>query len=117
MAAPATAIVGYDLDFAAPCQAGAALRRKPERQLAENPEKARYMACAAPACRRLFHCRGARAGLDCGPMSGFDNAGVDKEFFAGTQIKSYFLCNLGYGVPAACAARRPPWLRRSCKIL
>jgi 3-hydroxypropanoate dehydrogenase len=30
-------------------------------------------------------------------MSGFDRAGVDREFFAGTAIKSYFLCNLGYG--------------------
>jgi 3-hydroxypropanoate dehydrogenase len=40
----------------------------------------------------------ARAlGLDCGPMSGFDRPGVDREFFAGTAIKSYFLCNLGYG--------------------
>jgi 3-hydroxypropanoate dehydrogenase len=40
----------------------------------------------------------ARAlGLDCGPMSGFDQAGVDGEFFAGTQIKSNFLVNIGYG--------------------
>ncbi|HEX5305127.1 MAG TPA: malonic semialdehyde reductase [Dyella sp.] len=40
----------------------------------------------------------ARAlGLDCGPMSGFDNAGVDEAFFAGTAIKSNFLINLGYG--------------------
>jgi len=40
----------------------------------------------------------ARAlGLDTGPMSGFDNAGVDREFFAGTNIKSNFLCNLGHG--------------------
>jgi 3-hydroxypropanoate dehydrogenase len=40
----------------------------------------------------------ARAlGLDTGPMSGFDNAGVDRDFFAGTNIKSNFLCNLGYG--------------------
>ena len=37
----------------------------------------------------------ARAlGLDCGPMSGFDNAGVDREFFTRTKIKSNFLCNL-----------------------
>jgi 3-hydroxypropanoate dehydrogenase len=35
--------------------------------------------------------------LDTGPMSGFDNAGVDRDFFAGTNIKSNFLCNLGYG--------------------
>ena len=40
----------------------------------------------------------ARAiGLDCGPMSGFDNAGVDAAFFAGTAIRSNFLVNLGYG--------------------
>ena len=40
----------------------------------------------------------ARAvGLDCGPMSGFDNAGVDGAFFAGTSVKSNFLVNLGYG--------------------
>lgn len=40
----------------------------------------------------------ARAvGLDCGPMSGFDNAGVDGAFFAGTRVKSNFLINLGHG--------------------
>ncbi|GAB2552969.1 malonic semialdehyde reductase [Rhodanobacter koreensis] len=40
----------------------------------------------------------ARAlGLDCGPMSGFDNAGVDAAFFAGTAIKSNFLISIGYG--------------------
>lgn len=40
----------------------------------------------------------ARAlGLDCGPMSGFDQAGVDAEFFAGTPVKSNFLVNIGYG--------------------
>jgi 3-hydroxypropanoate dehydrogenase len=46
-------------------------------------------------------------GLDCGPMSGFDNAGIDKEFFAGTDIKSNFLCNLGYGDPAGLHPRSP----------
>ena len=40
----------------------------------------------------------ARAvGLDCGPMSGFNNAAVDEEFFGGTKLKSNFLCCLGYG--------------------
>ena len=40
----------------------------------------------------------ARAlGLDCGPMSGFDNAKVDAEFFAGSTVKSNFLINLGHG--------------------
>jgi 3-hydroxypropanoate dehydrogenase len=50
----------------------------------------------------------ARAlGLDCGPMSGFDNAGVDKEFFAGTHIRSNFLCNLGYGDRTGMLPRGP----------
>jgi 3-hydroxypropanoate dehydrogenase len=40
----------------------------------------------------------ARAlGLDCGPMSGFDNAGVDAAFFSGTTIKSNFLISIGHG--------------------
>ncbi|KZC18003.1 nitroreductase family protein [Rhodanobacter sp. FW510-R12] len=40
----------------------------------------------------------ARAvGLDCGPMSGFDNAGVDAAFFAGTAVRSNFLISIGYG--------------------
>ena len=46
-------------------------------------------------------------GLDCGPMSGFDNAGVDAEFFKGTEFKSNFLCNLGYGDPAGLHPRSP----------
>ena len=37
-------------------------------------------------------------GLDVGPMSGFDNAGVDAEFFAGTSVKSNFICALGHGI-------------------
>jgi 3-hydroxypropanoate dehydrogenase len=50
----------------------------------------------------------ARAlGLDTGPMSGFDNAGVDREFFAGTNIKSNFLCNLGHGDGEKLFARSP----------
>lgn len=50
----------------------------------------------------------ARAlGLDTGAMSGFDNAAVDAAFFAGTAIKSNFLCNLGYGDPAGLFPRSP----------
>jgi 3-hydroxypropanoate dehydrogenase len=50
----------------------------------------------------------ARAlGLDCGPMSGFNNAAVDAEFFAGTETKSNFLCNLGYGDPSGLRPRSP----------
>ncbi len=50
----------------------------------------------------------ARAlGLDCGPMSGFDNAGVDAEFLAGTNWKSNFLCNIGYGSDENLFPRSP----------
>lgn len=50
----------------------------------------------------------ARAlGLDCGPMSGFDNARVDEAFFAGTHVKSNFLINLGYGDDSALFDRSP----------
>lgn len=50
----------------------------------------------------------ARAlGLDAGPMSGFDNAKVDQEFFSGTQIKSNFLINIGYGDASGLFPRSP----------
>jgi 3-hydroxypropanoate dehydrogenase len=53
----------------------------------------------------------ARAvGLDCGPMSGFDNAGVDAAFFAGTAIKSNFLINIGYGDASRDLFARSPRL-------
>ncbi len=46
-------------------------------------------------------------GLDCGPMSGFDQAGVDAEFFADTTIKSNFLVNIGYGTTENLHPRSP----------
>jgi len=46
-------------------------------------------------------------GLDCGPMSGFNNAKVDVEFFAGTSIKSNFLCALGCGDASKLRPRSP----------
>lgn len=50
----------------------------------------------------------ARAmGLDCGPMSGFDNAKVDAAFFPDGRWKSNFLCNLGYGDASKLYPRNP----------
>ena len=50
----------------------------------------------------------ARAlGLDCGPMSGFNNVGVDAAFFTGTRIKSNFICSLGYGSDKNLFPRNP----------
>ena len=60
----------------------------------------------------------ARAlGLDCGPMSGFDGAKVDAEFWAGTAVKTNFICTLGQGNPAKVFARSPRLsFAEACKI-
>ena len=99
MTAPATAIVGYDLDFARTLHKLAPRAADNlSAELAENPEKAKLMAMRSAGLQGGYFMVAARAlGLDCGPMSGFDRNGIDGEFFAGTAIKSYFLCNLGYG--------------------
>lgn len=61
----------------------------------------------------------ARAlGLDCGPMSGFDKAGVDKEFLADTTYRSNFLCNIGYGTDENLFARSPRFdFEEICEIV
>jgi 3-hydroxypropanoate dehydrogenase len=100
MAAPATAIIGHDMAF---------YDKLPE--LYPHTDARAWFTgnealIAATAFRNgslqgAYFMLAARAmGLDCGPMSGFDNAKVDEAFFAGTTIKSNFLCNLGYGDPA-----------------
>jgi len=56
-------------------------------------------------------------GLDCTPMSGFDNAKVDAAFFAGTPLKSNFICSLGYGDPAKVYPRGPRLaFGEACKV-
>ncbi|HTK85447.1 MAG TPA: malonic semialdehyde reductase [Patescibacteria group bacterium] len=61
----------------------------------------------------------ARAlGLDCGPMSGFNKAGVTKEFFPEGDVEANFLCNLGYGDPAKLFPRNPRLtFGEACQIL
>ena len=61
----------------------------------------------------------ARAlGLDCGPMSGFDNTRVDREFFAGTHVKSNFLCTVGYADPGYHYPRGPRFdFEEVCQVL
>ncbi len=60
----------------------------------------------------------ARAlGLDCGPMSGFDNAMVDGLFFPGGKVKSNFLCNLGRGDTKNLFPRSPRFsFEDACRI-
>lgn len=61
----------------------------------------------------------ARAiGLDCGPMSGFDQEGVNREFFAGTPYKANFLCNIGYGTDENLFPRNPRLdFNEACEIV
>jgi 3-hydroxypropanoate dehydrogenase len=98
MAAPATAIIGYDLEFARTLPKLAPQATGLADKLNNDAERARFMAMRSAALQGGYLIVAARSlGLDCGPMSGFNNAGVDQEFFARAAIKSYFLCNLGYG--------------------
>jgi 3-hydroxypropanoate dehydrogenase len=97
MSAPVTAIIGYDLqfyDFLPRLYAAADARS----WFVGDEALIRETAFRNGSLQGAYFILAARAvGLDCGPMSGFDNAKVDAEFFADGRIKSNFLCNLGYG--------------------
>lgn len=109
MKAPVTAIIGYDTEFheqlphlfphadARSWFAGEAKQQAREENAFRNGSlQGAYLIIAARAL-----------GLDCGPMSGFSNEGVDKTFFAGTTVRSNFLCNLGYGDSSVLHDRLP----------
>ncbi len=108
MNAPATAVLAYDLNFAQHAKLFAENPAILERFAALPPDKKEITALRSGTLQGGYFILAARAaGLDCGPMSGFDNAKVDAEFFAGTTIRSNFLCNLGYGDPASVRPRSP----------
>ena len=87
--------------------------------LSNPPEKAEATAFRNSTLQGGYFMLAARAlGLDVGPMSGFDNAGVDKEFFPDGEFKSNFLCNLGYGDETKLLDRLPRFeFSEVCKIL
>ena len=107
MTAPAVAIIGYDLDF--PAKMPILFPSRPQLKDAFPDLAAREMiAFRNGTLQGAYFMIAARAlGLDCGPMSGFNNDGVDAEFFAGTNIKSNFLCAIGYSDPAGVFPRLP----------
>ncbi len=118
MAAPVTAIIGYDLDF--PDLLPRLFPHNPDaKNWFQNPALREITAFRNGTLQGAYFIVAARAlGLDCGPMSGFDNAGVDKEFFAGTNIKSNFICSLGHGDAAGLFDRAPRLaFDEACKIL
>jgi 3-hydroxypropanoate dehydrogenase len=107
MAAPATAILGYDLDFAErlPFLYPATDARSWFVGNAPLIEETAFRNGSLQAAYFLLALRAV--GLDAGPMSGFDKETVDAEFFAGTRVKSNFLVNIGYGDPARLYPRGP----------
>lgn len=119
MAAPVTVIIGHDLRF----------YEKLGALFPHDPSAASWFTSSEPLAQETAFRNGtlqgaylilaARAlGLDAGPMSGFDNAKVDAEFFAGTSVKSNFICSLGYGDPAKVFKRLPRFsFDEACRIL
>ena len=108
MAAPVTAIIGMDIHFyeELPRLFPHADAKSWFKDLPENVLE--YTALRNSSLQGAYFMLAARAlGLDCGPMSGFDNAKVDEAFFARTAVKSNFLCNLGYGDPSKLYPRSP----------
>jgi 3-hydroxypropanoate dehydrogenase len=107
MAAPATAIVAYDLEF---YRRMAVLSPSIDvnETFIEHPDVALITATRNGSLQGAYLILAARAmGLDCGPMSGFDNAKVDAAFFPGETLRSNFLCNLGHGDPGKLRPRAP----------
>jgi 3-hydroxypropanoate dehydrogenase len=118
IAAPITAIIGYDTQF---------FDHLPElfphvdarSWFASDPALSEVTAFRSGTLQGAYLMLAARAlGLDCGPMSGFDNAKVDREFFPNSTVKSNFLCNLGYGQAEELYPRNPRLaFHQACSIL
>ncbi|MGL5837393.1 MAG: malonic semialdehyde reductase [Sphingorhabdus sp.] len=116
--APATAILGMDMEF---------YELLPElfphtdakSWFIGNQEMIEKTAFRNSSLQGGYFILAARAlGLDTGAMSGFDNAAVDKAFFAGTKVKSNFISTIGYGDPATIFDRSPrPEFDRFNKIV
>jgi 3-hydroxypropanoate dehydrogenase len=105
--APVTVIIGMDMQFYEqlpdlfpPADA--------KSWFVGKPELIEVSAIRNSSLQGAYFIMAARAvGLDTGPMSGFDNAGVDAEFFGGTNIRTNFISTLGVGDPATIFDRLP----------
>lgn len=106
-AAPVTAIIGYDLEF---------YEKLPQlfphtdarSWFVGNSALIETTAFRNSSLQGAYFMIAARAlGLDCGPMSGFNNEAVDREFFPGGKIKSNFICAIGYGTDENLFPRSP----------
>jgi 3-hydroxypropanoate dehydrogenase len=118
MTAPVTALLGMDIRFYEElpklfpyADAKAWFKDLPANVL-------EYIALRNSSLQGAYFMLAARSlGLDCGPMSGFDNAKADAAFFAGTTVKSNFLCNLGHGDASKLYPRSPRLgFEEACRI-
>ena len=108
LAAPVTVIIAHDLAFPETLPKLFPQKGEAMREFFKQPGKAEVNALRNGTLQGAYLILGARAlGLDCGPMSGFDNAGVDAAFFSGTTIQSNFICCIGYGQPGTPHPRNP----------
>jgi 3-hydroxypropanoate dehydrogenase len=122
MSAPVTVIVAYDLLFYEKLPKLFPHNPAMRGLFAGNPQLVESTAKRNSSLQGSYLMLAARAlGLDCGPMSGFDNARLDEEFFGAAKecegceqeffpaghVKSNFLCNLGYGDPSRMHPRSP----------
>jgi nitroreductase len=108
LAAPITVIIGYDLAFHEKFDTLFPARADMMKAMFSAPPVAEVTAFRNGTLQGAYLILAARAlGLDTGPMSGFDNAAVDEAFFAGTTIKSNFICCLGYGNDENLFPRNP----------
>ena len=118
MQAPVTVIIGYDLDY--PETLDKLFPHVPNMKVNfTDPAATELNAIRNSSLQGAYLMIAARAlGLDCGPMSGFNNAGVDEAFFAGTRIKSNFICSMGHGTDENLFPRLPRHdFDDACKIV
>ena len=117
MSAPVTAIIAYDLEFWH--ELPFLFPHEDRRHLFEGkPDYVADTAFRNATLQGAYFMIAARAvGLDVGAMSGFSNAIVDEEFFAGTSLRSNFLCNLGYADETALFQKLPRFpFDRTCSF-
>jgi len=134
MQAPVTAIIAYDAKFYELLPRLYPAMPSMKDMFVKSPELAASTAMRNGSLQGAYFMIAARSlGLDCGPMSGFDNAKVDQEFFptsapgtgatvgafiAAGPLKSNFLCNLGYGDATKLHPRGPRLtFDEACRLL
>jgi 3-hydroxypropanoate dehydrogenase len=119
MTAPVTAVIGYDLEFYEHLPKLFPHNLEARSWFEGDERKVAVNAVRNGTLQGGYFILAARAlGLDCGPMSGFDNAGVDRDFFPEGRVKSNFLCCLGYGDHTKLFPRNPRFeFHEVCRIL